>query len=594
MLHREFGRFPQVALLLLLVSLGSAVCFAGVSRAIQDRYRRSFENKALFLKVPIHAERQHLFVLGKNVRSEVFAPSTPARFKVGDQVRVLSLDFGGDEIRFKLGAITGTALAELVFKFQASLQEDFPNREDFDAALTSTFTEGLRYDDLEEAKKDYVEGQFESVVRDLATMTATNREFVLKQMATRIPAYQDALKDVENLKNKNQDFSGQINHLLSENRRLESDLRHQQAEAARLRSMNSNLQEKIDSSTTQLSRLGEDLKSARGLTQSYQSQIANLQRSLNIKVDEGRDLAVQISELGQTLKKLQRDNESLEKESTGLRAGLEDQKTTNKRLSGEMEDLTNKNRQLKETIDALTSKEDSLARQYLQMKLKKENLEWIARSIENLNTRTIEERSDGGVFTRKLLLSMHNIPLGYLEWRIPEAIGMDEQKPGELHFTAESIDYVRVAPDERQILHSLGDHLRLGVMLTADDSSLTITPDKASKVQEVGERDKAVWRWSLRNRGTQDVRVQLAAHLLNRHNDEVPILKEDRLVASTNMVRQVRNFLQPIPLAVGAVVGFVVFGIVSIFRRGRKPAFAGRQPAAKRSEPSTYMGQKQL
>jgi len=581
-------------LLLPVALFGTGLGFAGVSRAIQDEYRRSYANKALFLKIPVYAEKQYLFVAGRALRSELYSPTATPRFKVGDQVRVLNVDFGGDEIRFKVSSISSPTLAELVFKFQTDLQDSFPNRDDFDAALAATFTEGLRFSDLDEAKKHYVDGQFESVVRDLAAITSTSREFVLKQMAPRLPAYQDALRDVENLKNRNQDLASQAAQAQAENRRLETDLRQQQAETARLRTLNSSLQEKIDSSTSQLSRLGDDLRSAKGLTQSYQSQITNLQRSLNLKIDEGRDLAAQISDLGQAMRKLQRENDVLEKEVTGLRANVEEQKASNKRLSGEIEDLTHRNSQMKETIDALTSKEDSLARQYLQMKQSKEKLESITRSIDSLTTRIAEQRSEGGISARKILVSMGNIPLGHFEWKVPEAIGMDEHKTGELQFTAESIDYVRVSPEERQVLHSLGDRLRVGVKLLANDSSLVIAPDKALQTQEVGERDKAVWRWQLTNRGTQDVRLQLAVHLINRNNDEIPVLKEDSLVASTNMVRQVRNYLQPIPLAVGAVVGFLAFGVVSIFRRQRKPGFVGRQAGAKSSESSSYLGQKQL
>src|SRR5262245_56451890 len=69
---------------ILLVALaGTATAFAGISRALQDRYRRSYDNKALFLKVPIFADRQHVFIIGTTVRPEPAGAAT-ARFKVGD------------------------------------------------------------------------------------------------------------------------------------------------------------------------------------------------------------------------------------------------------------------------------------------------------------------------------------------------------------------------------------------------------------------------------------------------------------------------------------------------------------------------------
>ncbi|PYV08193.1 MAG: hypothetical protein DMG07_26510, partial [Acidobacteria bacterium] len=169
----------------------STLGFAGVSRPIQERYRRNYENKALFLKVPIFAERQHIFITGNSARPEPPPAGVPARFKVGDQVRVLGIDFSGDEIRFKLGAISGTGSATLVFKFDAELADSFPNSAAFDGALDGAFTEGMKFSDVDEAKRGYVEDQFERVLRDLVTTSGTSREFVLKSMAAKLPGYQE-------------------------------------------------------------------------------------------------------------------------------------------------------------------------------------------------------------------------------------------------------------------------------------------------------------------------------------------------------------------------------------------------------------------
>src|SRR5262245_9594448 len=89
--------FPLLLLALLSVDPG----FAGVSRAIQEKYKRDYENKALFMKVPIFSEKQIIAVRGRGGRPEQVTGGI--RFKVGDQVRVMAVDFGGDEIKFKLG-----------------------------------------------------------------------------------------------------------------------------------------------------------------------------------------------------------------------------------------------------------------------------------------------------------------------------------------------------------------------------------------------------------------------------------------------------------------------------------------------------------
>jgi hypothetical protein len=56
--------------------------------------------------------------------------------------------------------------------------------------------------------------------------------------------------------------------------------------------------------------------------------------------------------------------------------------------------------------------------------------------------------------------------------------------------------------------------------------------------------------------------------MINKDAREIPIFQKESLVTASNMVRQVRGYLQPIPLVVGVILGFVLFGIVGIFRRG--------------------------
>jgi predicted nuclease with TOPRIM domain len=577
---------------ILLGLLAPIFGFAGVSRAIQDRYRRNYENKTIFLRLPVFVDRQMIYVTAKGARQETAAGS--ARFKVGDQFRVVGIDFGGDDIKFKLSSIPGAVPIEMIFKFDAGLQEDFPNSDVFDRALQTTFTEGLKLSDLEEAKRAYVEDQFENAVREIATTAGTTRETVLKAMAPRLPAYQDAQRDIENLKNRSQDLSAQVAQAQAEGRRVEAELKGQQAEVARLRTANSSLQERIDSSSSQLSRIGEELRDAKGLTQGYQKELASLQRSLNIRVDTNRDLAAQIGDLAQAMRKLQKDNEGLTNQSSSLRNSLEDQKSANTRLLGENDDLKASNKQMRETIDALASKEDSLARQYIQLKRAKENLEQITLATTNLSTRTVNEKTESGYYTGRVALNLRNIPLGFLDWRLPAALSPNAEMAGEASFSAESIDYVQVAPDERQILRSLGDRLKLAVKLSSPAETMKVRPGKEDAVQAVGERDRASWHWTVSNQGTADTSLVLNVRLINRNSDEIPLLQRESRILSASVVRQIRNYLQPIPLSLGVVVGFLLFGIIGIFRHPKTPRSLPNRPSPGSSNLPTQSGTKRL
>ncbi len=583
------SRSHRILLAACLLGWSASPAYAGVSRVIQERYRSNYENKAFFLKIPILADRQYVYITGQSFRPDEGLATSP-RFKVGDQLRVLGIDFGGDEIKFKLGAIASPTIVELVFKFDSPLQENFPNSAVFDKALGATFTEGLKYTDIDDAKRAFVEQEFDRATREIATTSGTTKDTVLKYVAPQVPAYQDALREIENLQNRTQDLGKQVAQGQAENRKLETESKNQQSEIARLRNQAASLQEKIDNSTSQVLKLGEDLRSAKGMSQSYQRELTNLQRSLRIRIDPNRDLAAQIAELGQVMQKIQKDNEDLQGENGSLHANLDKEQAENARLTTKNQDLQNLVQKNEDTIKTLTSKEDSLARQYFMLQQTKENLENVTLSVANLNTRLVGEKTESGVQSGKVDAYLGDIPLGSLEWRLPERLSVNQGKEGEVYFSTESIDYVRVTPAERQILQSLGERLKLRVKLASRSDSMEVRPESQSALQEIGERDRATWRWNIINRGTQDARLLLTAHLINKNGDEIPLIQAEQLVSSSNLVRQVRNYLQPIPLAVGAVIGSLLMCIVGLFRRVSHGRAAKHEPLAE----SPYGGRKQL
>ncbi len=578
-------RRVRIVTILLAAATLVPVARAGVSRAIQEKYRREYGSKALFLRLPVFAERKYIFITGRDFRSEA-DPAGTARFKVGEQVRVTNIDFGGDEIKLRISAISAAGAAEIVYKFDAELQEDFPNGEVFDRAIQATFTEGLKYSDIEDAKRGYVEDSFERFVREAATLTNSSREMVLKSTATRLPAYQDALRDIESLKRRNQDLSDQLAESRSEARRLENEFKAQQSEVARLRNTTSALQEKIDASSLELRRLGEEVRSARGVTQGYQREISNLQQSLNIKVDTNRDLRSQIGDLAQAMRKIQVESANLSSQNSALSASVADLQGANARLKKQVEDLEASNRQKSETIATLTSKEDSLARQYLELKQVKENLEDVTRSIGSLSARTQEEKSEGGFQVGSISVQLSDVPLGSIEYRLPERLSLNQEAGAEVVFAAESIDSVRLSPEERQILRSMGDKLKLEARLSPSIPALSVNPDGSDAPKEAGERERVGWRWKVVNTGTSDARLILSVQLVNRNSNRIPLIHRELHVSSANIVRQVRESLKLIPLAVGTLIGFVLFAVAGIFRR-----FTGHKPAP---EAPRHAGPKQL
>jgi len=562
-------KYPlRISCLMLFMLAGIAGSFAGVSRAIQEQYKRDYENKAIFLKIPVYGLKQVVTISGQTYRVE--PGSGEPRFKVGDQLRILLVDFGSNEVKFRLGAIAAPGFVEIGFRFDADLQESFPNRDIFDRALQSTFTEGLKYTDIEDAKQDFVKEQFERSVREIAVSASISRESVLKNIAPNVPAFQEAQREIDTLKNRLQDISAQLSQSQSENRKRDAELKSLQSEYSRLKSSHAALQEKIDSSESQVTKLGDELRDARGTARGYQRELANLQRSLNLKVDAGRDLTMQIAELGQVMRKLQKDNEGLEAQAGALQTDLNAQRAANARLVSDNEELKSSNRQMQSTIGTLTSKEDSLAKQYLDLKKAKEKLDDYAQSVRSLRTRVVEEKTEGGFRRGKAQVYLRNTLLGTLDWSFPAYLSHNSDQSGGVNFSAESIDFVRVTPEERHILGTLGERLKMRVDLVSGSATMLVKPEQSESVHEIGERDRSSWRWSIRNQGTQDAELVLTARLINRNSDEIGLLQQQHTVNSSNAVRQLRGYLHPVPLAVGAIIGFMLFGIVGVFRRSKK------------------------
>jgi predicted nucleic acid-binding Zn-ribbon protein len=552
---------------------------AGVSHSIQEQYKEEYENKALFLRIPIYTEEQIIYIEGQTYR---VAPGVESPlYKVGDQLRILRIDFGGNEIKFHLGAIASQGEAEIIYRFDTDLQESFPNRDVFDRALKATFTEGLKSSDIEEAKKTYLENEFNRSVGRMAGAASLSNEFVLKTIAPLIPDYRKTQLERDSLRNKVDEVSAELTQLQAEKRKLESDLGAQKSQLSRLDSTNASQQEKIKSYESEVLQLDQELQDANNKIQRFEREIAAIQNSLSSEADANRDLT--------------RNNEELADRIRGLQEDLVNLKATNERMSGEIEDKDKQIQKLNGTIRTLTSNKDSLGRQYVQLKDEKEKLDDFAQTIDALRARMVEEKTSGGRYYGKADILLENVRLGSLEWNIPSYLSHNAAGTGEATFYAESIDYVKVTPEERHILKTLGEKLKIVMDLTSLAPTMKTSSDKGEEPRELGERESVTWNWQIVNNGTQDAPFLITASLINSHSRKISLFSKEYTVTTSNPIQRIRSYLQPIPLAVGVVLGFLLFGIVGIFRRPKTRKTPPTKPVPKGpEEPKTHVTEKKL
>ncbi len=575
----------------ILFVLSTAISgFPGVSRIIQDQYKQQYENQVMTLIHPIYSETQLIYITGQRMIIDRDTAGPPI-YNIEDQLRVHRVDFGSDEIRFRMGQIAGPSTLEIKFRFDSDLLEEFPNRASFDRALQSIITKGVKYTDIEDAKSIFIDDQFERYVTETAGAASSNRGSVLERIAPRIPAYQEAQRQNEALKNQLQDISSQLSRSQEDNKRLQSELKTQEDEIARLKSDNAALNKRMDDFADQVSRLGEENRNIRGNEQGYQKELASIQRSLNLPVDASRDLSTQIASLGQAMAKLQRENQDQTQQIRSLQTDLDAQETANERLSGDNEELKAQNKKLQGTIRTLTSKEDSLARQFLDLKNEKEQLDDFSLAVGSLRSSLVEEKTGDGIYYGKTNIYLNNALLGSLDWNLPVHVNHGQSKNVKANFTAESVDTVQMTSEEKHILRTFGEQLKIGLDLTSSSASMSVTPEAGEPIHEVAEREQSTWQWVIANEGAQESRILLSAHLINKDSNEIPLLQQEHSIVASNAVRQIRNYLQPIPIAVGVILGFLLFGIVGIFRRPKARNTQAPKPPA---DLPAHNGPKQL
>ncbi len=562
--------------LLLLLGCAALPALAGVSRALQQEIRGRYENRAMVLKIPLYGERQTVRVTPQGHRVEPGSGSP--RFRVGDQLRILEVAFPGDQIRFRLSPVTSPGTFELLLQFDAGLEDDAPIRAAFDRAIAAVLTEGLRYAEIDDARRQVVAGHFERSVGELAEAASISRDAALEQIAPLLPAYQQAKREAASLESRLQKISGQLSAAQAENRALEAKARSVEEQSARLKSSNAALEERMRSSSSQISRLGEELRAAQGTAHGYQKELADIQRSLNLKAEAGKDLSRQIAELGRALRGLQGDKDVLTAKVAALEKEVASRLAAAARLEGEIAELKRDKAGLEETLRALTSKEDSLARQYLELKNEKEKLELFAGGVRALRTRLVEEKEEGGFRTGSARVLVDDLVIGLLEWRIPASVPRGRTGEAEAAFTAESIDYVRATPEEKRVLRSLGDPLRVRIELAPATDAVRAEAGAGDAVRAVRERERARWTWNLQ--GLRDGRLRFSVSLLDQGGAAIPLLEREPALGAPGAVRRVREALRPVPLGVGAVLGFLLCGIVGVFRRPRRRAPGAPPPAA--------------
>jgi hypothetical protein len=354
---------PTLKLFALFMSL-TLWLHGGVRKEVESHYLQEYENRAMFLKIPVRGQKQVVYVRDSGARLDNKTESLPLYFKVGDQVRITNLDFKGDLIRFKIASIDSGREADIEFHFPVGLRENFPQQAAFDEALGSTFTEGLTYTDIDSARKDFIKSQFDEFVDRLAGSSNTSGESVVEAFAGKIPAYQQL-----------QEKAVQAQRELDQAR---NDLRQETNSRQQLQGELSRRTLELDQAREAVTELQAERDSLLEGTESLRVQTDQLQRNKQGYEEQLKHMA----NLGKQIEDLKRSATSLRKERAGISSqlGQANQRLTEierekEKLSQDLKRVQTEKDSLWDDVRTLTSNRKGLEARYIEIKRAKEVLE---------------------------------------------------------------------------------------------------------------------------------------------------------------------------------------------------------------------------
>ena len=563
----------------LLLFLGSPFLFSGVSREIQQEFRQRYEGHALFLGLPLYGSRT---VLPVRPGGAIPEKSTEViRFKVGEQVRVQEVSFGGMEIRFKLSGIEGGSSSELIFRFAAELDEGFSARSQFETALQRAFTEGRRYSDLDQTKKEYIRNQLQQVIQEMMTGTTADREFVMDALAEALPPYRTAVEEGRKLREEVKELSAKFSSEQTRSRQFESKLVEQSSELNRLKSVSQSMKTDLEAVSASSSSANSELRQLRQQQTEITSSVRRLQRGLGITPEASKSLAGQVEELMVASLKNKGEGDQLntrlknsELELEKKKAELQDQLKANNQLTAE-------NTRLQDNIKLLSNRGDQLGSRYIQLQKEKVQLENFVRSVQTLRSRVVSETGEKNRIRRITELLLQDTLVATLETDYPTQLQLGERAEIRTRFTTASVNFVKLSEEEKRIFTSLGDKLNVRCELRNLPDGVRVVSSRKDSTQTISERSTGEWTWTLESSRIVDANPFLLTMLVNQNRDAVPVVHNQLRLESVNMGRLLNSFMAPIPMAIGVVFGVVLFAAFqALSRRSRRHRKSMTRPSA--------------
>lgn len=558
----------------LAIFIGVSICVhAGVRREVENAYVQKYENKAIFLKIPIRAKQQIVHVRRSGPELDRRAGGPLLFFKVGDQVRITDVDFRGDSVRFKIAAFDVRREGEIIFQFPQPLREAFAQQNSFDLALRASLTEGLSYSDLDLAKEEFIETEFGQFLRQLVRSSNTSTDFVSKTLASKMPEYQLLKEEVSVASSRLQKAEQTLGAETKARRQAESELNRLRQELERRRTELSQVQAQGQNASEEITKLRRETGQLRETGQDYENQINQLVKNLNLRESSTDSLGKQVQALNDSINSLRRERTASEKKLEDAKQRLSDLEKSNQKVSQDLKKTEREKQSLLEDVRSLTSNRKGLESRFLELRREKKSMETSVQMSNSLHLEKRLERRESGTFQLADLYLLSK-KIGTLEIQQPEYSG----QVYPVSFYADSPDTIKFTDEEREFYELLGEPLKIGTEWESSSSLMKVLLMDSEPVQSVSPRETVQWSWLFQGELTQAEQVSMSVYLVDPDGKKIPLGTQDFTLEAGQTMDRLRQAISPVSLAAGAVMGVVIFGFVFGFgRRSRSSAKTIRQ-----------------
>ncbi len=570
-----------VVAILAIYGFGAPVLNAGVRKEIERSYTDKYENRAMFLKIPVRGARQTVFVQNSGVALDRSNITLPLAFKVGEQVRITGLDFKDNAVVFKVASTDLSREAEVVFQFSAPLEQEFPQQAAFEKALKDSFTEGLSYTDIDTAKEQFIKDQYDDLIQQFATATNSTPEFVIKTISEKNPEYKAAKTAARDATAKLQETEKSLSDEREARKDAQSELRDAKKELSGLRSSADTLREDKAALTKQVRDLTQQEAQSEARNKEYErrikeydTQVNGLLGALDVDTAGTANIGERMQAVGKSFDSLRSERSGLTQKLSQLNKQLESLQNNNRTLTVDLKKSEGEKAKLAGEIRVMTSDKKSLQSRYMTTKKRKEELESADALTRSLRfQRRIEEREEGAFLVNDVYLLSKRI--GVLEVRIPK-------HPGEVYpakFSLDSPDTVQFTDEERKLYSALGEKLQVEAAWRTETAKLKPVLASGKATQEVAPRGSAQWAWRFEGEINKPQRVYLHTVVRDAAGEPISLPLQEFSLEPGGVGYYLLKSFSPISLGAGLIVGLALFGLFSAARSGKQRA------AAKRNRP---------